>query len=162
MARKTKLFTVPASDDGRENRDVGKTFRITEMSAFDAEVWAQRAMLAMAQSGVPISEEVIRAGLGAVAAVGMRALLTMAFDDAKPLLDEMMKCVVFIPDRTKGDVTLPLDDIIVEEVSTLLALRAEVIEIHTGFSIPAFLSNLGKAGKTTTDNTQTTPTSPAS
>lgn len=165
MARKSKLYVVPKPKDGSENRDAGKAFRITEMSAYDQEVWAQRALLAMAQSGVPISEDVIRAGLGAVAAVGMRALLTMAFDDARPLLDQMMECVVFVPDRSKGDVTLPLDEYIIEEVSTLLALRAEVVELHTGFSIPAYLSNLGKAGSkkmATTGSSQITPTSPAS
>jgi len=156
MARKTRLYVVPDDRDGVPNRDTGKAFRITEMSAFDAEVWAQRAMLAMAQSGVLINEDVIRAGLGAVAAVGMRALLTMGFDDAKPLLDEMMTCVEFIPDRSRADVSRVPDREDIEEVSTLLALRSEVIELHTGFSIPAFLSNLGKAGKTaTTDNSPT-------
>lgn len=161
MARKVKTYVVPANADGKDNRDAGKAFRITEMSAFDAEVWAQRALLAMAQSGVPIDEEVIRAGLGAVAAVGMRALLTMGFEDARPLLDEMMRCVVFIPDRSKADVTLPLDDLIVEELSTILALRSEVVELHTGFSIPAFLSTLG-AGLKTAGNLPTTPMSPGS
>lgn len=158
MARKTKMYTVPASDG---NRDGGKAFRITEMSAYDAEVWGQRALLAMAQSGVIIDEDVIRAGLGAVAAHGMKALLTMGFDDARPLLDEMMTCVEFIPDRTKADISRQPDKEDIEEVSTILALRAEVVEIHTGFSIPAFLSNLGKAGSTKTMKPlPTTPTSP--
>lgn len=162
MARKTKMYVVPINPDGKDNRDVGKAFRITEMSAYDAEVWAQRALLAMAQSGVPISEEVIRAGLGAVTAVGLRALLTMGFADARPLLDEMMTCVEFIPDRSKADIARRPDAEDIEELSTLLALRAEVVELHTGFSIPVFLSNLGKAGLKTTAHTQTTPTSPGS
>jgi hypothetical protein len=156
------MYVVPVNPDGKDNRDAGKAFRITEMSAYDAEVWAQRALLAMAQSGVPIDEEVIRAGLGAVTAVGLRALLTMGFDDARPLLDEMMTCVEFVPDRSKADISRRPDADDIEELSTLLALRAEVVELHTGFSIPVFLSNLGKAGLKTTEPMPITPTSPAS
>lgn len=160
MARKTKLYVVPVAEG---NRDSGKAFRITEKDAWAAEEWSQRALMAAAHAGVPIDEDIIRAGLGAVLAVGVKALLSMAFDEAKPLLDDMMLCVEFVPDRSKADVSRPPDREDIEEMSTLLALRAEVVELHTGFSIPAFLSNLGKAGTTkTTGPLPITPTSPGS
>lgn len=162
MARNSKIYVVPDAAEGKKNRDAGKAFRITEKSAWECEEWSQRALMAAAQAGISIDEDVIDQGVGAVLAVGLRALLTMGFADAKPLLDDMMTCVEFIPDRSKSDITRKdwHDD--VEELSTLLALRSEVVEIHTGFSIPAFLSNLGKAGSRTTAPSPDTQTSPVS
>jgi len=162
MARKTKLVVIPTSDDkDRPNRDAGKAFKITEMSAVRAEKWATRALLAIADSGVDISPEVMRAGMGAMVAVGFRALLTTSFVDAEPLLDEMMSCVELLPDRTRQDVTRPLDDEDIEEISTLVKLRGEVVELHTGFSVAAYLSKLGAAvqAQATSDSsdTQTSP-----
>lgn len=150
MARKTKIVTVPSSaTKERENRDAGKSFLITEMDAVRAEKWATRALLAIAAGGVDIPADVLRMGAGAVVAAGFRALVTMAFADAEPLLDEMMHCVVFVPDPRKPDITRPLDADDIDEVSTIWLLRSEVVELHTGFSVAAFLSTLGKAASTT-------------
>lgn len=154
MARKTKLVTIAA-----ENRDRGKTFLLTEMSPVKAEKWATRALIAIARSGsaeMPpgFKEELEGAGFAGIAALGARALTTIAFDEAEPLLDEMMACVAVVPDKTKLDqmTQLPIvrpmmaeDDI--EEVSTILMLRSEVIELHMGFSPAAFLSAIGAAAK---------------
>lgn len=159
--RKTKVVPVPSTD--RDNRDAGKLFFITEMGAVQSEKWATRALLAMASGGIDIPPEVLRMGMGAVLAAGFRSLMTMAFADAEPLLDEMMQCVSIIPDPKRKDVTRPLDDEDIDEVSTLLLLRSEIVELHTGFSIAAFLSNMGKAAQTTdnpTPDTLDTPTSP--
>lgn len=156
--RKTKLVIVPGTKD--ETRDAGKAFLITEMPAVKAEKWAMRALLAVASSGADIPPEVVKMGAAALMAAGFRALLTMAFADAEPLIDEMMQCVVLVPDRTRQDVTRPVDEDDIEEVSTLMLLRSEVIELHTGFSPAAFLSKLGAAARTTgfdTENTQTSP-----
>lgn len=160
--RKTKLVTVP-STEGRDNRDTGKTFLLTEMDAVRGEKWATRALLAVASSGVDVPPEVMRMGMGAIAAVGFRALLTMTFADAEPLLDEMMKCVEFVPDRKKPDVTRALDNDDIDEVSTIWLLRSELVELHTGFSPAAFLSTLGRAASTTspTPDSSPTPTSPS-
>lgn len=161
MARKTKLVTIPPATTGTENRDAGKTFLITEMSPVRSEKWCQRALLAASASGIDIPPEVIRMGVGACLAAGLKALLTMSFADAEPLLDEMVQCVQFVPDRKAPDVVRSLDEEDVEEVLTLLLLRQEVVELHTGFSIAAFLSKLGTAATgNQTQDTGDTPTSP--
>lgn len=150
MARKTKIVHVPVpAPEERQNRDAGKCFLITEMDAVRAEKWAARALLAITAAGVDIPPDVIKMGAGAVVAAGFRALLTMSFIDAEPLLDEMMTCIAVVPDPRRLDVVRPLDADDIDEVQTLLLLRSEVIEIHTGFSVAAFLSTLGKAAPTT-------------
>ena len=159
---KTKVLTIPKpSASERENRDAGKAFLITEMPAMRAEKWAARALMAVAASGLDIPGDVLRMGAPALVAVGFRSLLATSFAEAEPLLDEMMGCVEFIPDRSKPNVTRSLDVDDIEEVTTLLTLRSEIVEIHVGFSPAAFLSTLGRAAKKPAATSETTPTSPA-
>ena len=154
--RKTKTITLPVS----AGRDTGKTFVLTEMSADKAERWSFRAMFAMSSNGVDIPPEVMGMGMGALFAIGVRSILTMQFEDALPLLDEMMECVQVLPDPKRPDITRPLDSDDIEEVSTRLMLRSEVFELHTGFSIAAFLLELGTKAAARTSNTSNTPISP--
>ena len=166
MARKTKLVPITT-----ENRDKGKTFLLTEMSPIKAEKWATRALIAIARSGTAemppgFKEELADAGFAGIAALGARALTTIAFDEAEPLLDEMMQCVAIVPDTARVDqmtmlpVVRPMIESDIEEVSTILLLRSEVIELHMGFSPAAFLSTIGaaaKAGLLRSPDTQTSP-----
>lgn len=156
MARKVQTIRIPATPP---SRDAGKTFLITEMGAAQAEKWATRALMAVAQSGLDIPPDVLRMGMGALVAVGFRGILTMGFDDAEPLLDEMMSCVQIMPDPKNPSLVRPVDEEDVEEVTTRLTLRSQVWELHTGFSPAAFLSKLGKAANQTPD-TSDSPTSP--
>lgn len=156
MARKTKIVTMPA-DAGR---DAGKTFVLTEMDAATGERWAFRALFAMASNGADIPPEVQNMGWGALAAFGVRSLLTMQFEEAVPLLDEMMDCIVVLPDPKKPNVTRPIDADDIEELTTRLLLRSEVFNLHTGFSIAAFLQELGKKAAARASNTSNTPISP--
>lgn len=156
MARKTKTLRIPADPP---SRDAGKTFLITEMPAAHCEKWAMRALMAVANSGLDIPPDVMRMGMGALVAVGFKGLLTMAFAEAEPLLDEMMACVEFVPDPKNPSVVRPVDDEDIEEVKTRLLLRSEVFELHTDFSPAAFLSKLGTAANKTPD-TSDSPTSP--
>jgi hypothetical protein len=142
MARKVKDVAITL-----ENRDTGKTFRITEMPAVQAEKWAARALLAMSRSGVEIPEEAMTAGAATLLAAGLRSFTSMAFEDAEQLLDEMFDCVQFVPDPKQPLVTRALIDDDIDEVATRLLLRGEVIEVHTGFSVTATLSTLGAAAK---------------
>src|SRR3546814_7698889 len=68
--------------------------------------------------------------MGAIAAVGVRSLMTMQFEEAAILLDEMMECVEVLPDARRPDFTRPLDADYTEEVTTRLMLRSEVFELH--------------------------------
>lgn len=129
MARKTKIVTI--LDEGRDN---GKVFRLGEVSAGHAEDWAIRAFMGMARSGAEIPEEIKDAGLFGVMALGLKALAGMAYQDAKPLLDELMACVQVIPDPAKPEIVRVLMEEDIEEVKTRLKLRKEVIDLHTNFS----------------------------
>lgn len=152
MARKTREVTITAA-----GRDQGKTFFITEMPPRPAEKWATRLLLAVARgNGEDPRSAAQVAGQGVVGllTIGIRSLTTVDFLDAEPLLDEMLSCVMFVPDTSRIDQTTqrplirPVDwDDDVEEVTTIATLRSEVIEVHTGFSPAAFLSTLGKTAK---------------
>lgn len=129
--RKEKIVVI--QDEGR---DKGKAFLLTEMAASKAEKWAMRALLAVARSGVEIPVELVNGGMQALAIIGIRALTSLSFADAEPLLDEAMECVQFIPDhRNQPGVYRKLIEDDIEEVTTRIQLKREVIDLHLGFSI---------------------------
>jgi hypothetical protein len=156
MARKTIDITITA-----EGRDNGKLFRLTEMSAAAAERWAMRALAAIGQSGAEIPEDITAAGFAGIVALGIRAFTGIPWELAEPLLAEMMTCVAIVPDPSRPQVVRPLfgdDDI--EEIATRLRLRDEVLNLHAGFSIGAYLSRFKEALSGTTDaNSETMSTS---
>lgn len=124
MAR--KVIQVKIDKPGR---DFGKRFEITELPASQAEEWAMRAFLALSASGMEIPDDVAQAGLAGIATIGLRALGKIPWELAKPLMDEMMTCVRSVQERAVRD--LIEDDI--EEVSTRLELRRQVLALHTDF-----------------------------
>jgi len=136
--RREKDFKVEAV-----GRDQGKLFHLTEMSAFAAEKFAAKVILALMKSGVKIPENVKDAGLAGLATIAMSAFGGIHPDVLMPLLDEMMECVKIVPDPRNpiGSIrALVPEDI--DEVATLLKLRQELLELHLGFSLAAKLSNL--------------------
>ena len=144
MARRTEDVWIE-----EEGRDKGKLFTITEMPADRAEEWAIRAWLALSRAGVVVPEETADQGMWAVAAAGLPALSRIAWEDAKPLLDEMWQCVRFIPNpqtRHVGDRVPMSQD--VEEVATRMLLRIKVFNLHVGFSSAAAPSTSGPAAAT--------------
>jgi hypothetical protein len=144
--RKTKVIIMPGQPNGTDNRDGGKRFQITEMPARQAEEWVIKAFLAISSSGVDISDEAHEAGAAGVISEGMAGFLRMKPEQAMPLLDDMMQCVEIWDETHKGYRGLFQDDD-VEEIATRFKLRAEVVELHTGFPVAAALSTLGAAAK---------------
>lgn len=128
MARKEKTVLVTT-----EGRDLNKTFHITEMAAAESEEWAMRALLALARSGVELPDDFMSRGLAGIAVVGVQALGGLDYDVAKPLLAQMMACVQVVPDPTRPVVRRALIDDDIEEVSTRLFLRKEVLNLHIDF-----------------------------
>lgn len=126
--RKTETITIE-----REGRDKGKQFKLTEMSAAQAERWALRAFFALANTGVELPEDMAESGMAGIAAVGLSALGKVPFEQAEPLLDEIMGCVQIVPDPSKPHVVRALIDEDIEEVATRLELRKAVWDLHTGF-----------------------------
>lgn len=124
MARKNTTLTIDA-----EGRDKGKSFVLTEMPVRQAEKWAMRALLAVAKSGFDIGDAA-KMGMQGIAVMGIQAIVNMDWEDAEPLLDEMMQCVRI--KETSGVRDIIGDDI--EEVATLIQLRKSVLELHIDFS----------------------------
>lgn len=124
MARKEASFVA---DTGR---DKGKQFLITEMPASQAESWAIKAILAVGKAGIEIPENIASQGMAGLLAVGYMNLLKIPFEAAKPLLDEMMSCVQFIP---SSNVKRPLIEDDIEEVQTRLLLRKAIWNLHMDF-----------------------------
>jgi len=156
--RKTIDVTVEA-----EGRDKGKVFRITEMDAWRAEEWAWRASSVLARSGAEVPPANLLGHFAVVAAYGLQALLSASFDEARPLLDEMTACVAIVPDPARPDYARADFQEDVEEWPTLLWLRDKVLELHTGFSVAATLSNLrakAQGAAATSGNPAPSPTSP--
>ncbi len=155
-----KELDITISDGNQEtNRDYGKTFHIREMSASRAEKWAMRALLAAARSGVELPEGFAGGGMQSIAILGIQAILKMNFYDAEPLLDEMMECVRIKPDSRNPSVVRDLIEDDVEEITTLIKLREEVIKLHIGFFGAGSTLKQGSAGTSPPDSS-TTPTFP--
>jgi hypothetical protein len=162
--RKHKVVTIAA-----EGRDKGKSFLIVEKSAYEAEKWATRALLALSQAGAQVGDDALASGALGILVAGLEAFKVLPYDLAEPLLDEMMTCVSFVPDPAKinPDTLRPLsrglrtddDEGDIQEVATLLKLRSEVLDLHLGFSVTAALSSLAAAAGNHSSQ-QTTSMSP--
>ncbi|MFW5410788.1 hypothetical protein B7L51_019500 [Pectobacterium brasiliense] len=128
MARKEIYYTVES-----EGRDKGKVFHIREMSATQSEWWAIRAGLAMAKNGVNLPENFSDMGMAGMAKVGLEMVAQISPEEARPLLDELMKCVQSVPDPSNQSIKRALIEDDTEEVVTRLKLRSEVFKLHVDF-----------------------------
>ena len=126
---------VEVTEEWGESRDRGKIFLITEMDAWDAEAWGERAFGVMVRAGLKVPEnQRIIGGMAAIGVYGLASFLSGPWDEVQPLLKEMIdKCVrIWEPAIPVGRV-LTRDDI--EEPITIVRLREEAIKLHTGFSL---------------------------
>jgi hypothetical protein len=153
MARKTIDITITA-----DGRDQGKTFRITEMSASQAEKWAMRAFLALAKSGVDVPDHIQAMGLAGIATIGIKAFGGLSWDMAEPLMDEMFSCIQIV----MTPIARSLVESDIEEVSTRLKLRSDVFELHTGFSQAVARWKSAQAAAQVESDSPSTSTSPGS
>lgn len=163
--RKEKIVIIKSDDT--LNRDRGKAFFLTEMPARKAEQWADRAFLALAHSGVSLPPGIERQGMEGIYRIA-KLVGHIDFKELSQLMDELMQCVMFIPDAAKPHVKLPLmeqniEGDTIEEVSTRQFLRSEVMSLHINFSLAAVILNLIAAASDQTslleisENTSTSP-----
>lgn len=123
-----KTATVTIEDEGR---DKGKVFVLTEMPASQAERWANQVFFHLAATGIDVGDAP-RHGIVGIAIVGLKAIFSIPFDIADPLLNEMFGCVAIKPsDRAEPR---PLVEEDIQEVTTRWKLRGEVLALHAGFS----------------------------
>ena len=126
-----------------DNRDSGKVYHITEMSAGAIEEWAERFLFALLKASPSAGEKLdLSQGASSVAAAGLKLLPLINYDDVKPLLDKMMQCVTIIPDPSKPHIRRSLIDSDTEELSTRLQIRAAWFGLHFDFSQAAVKSTL--------------------
>jgi hypothetical protein len=147
VARRTKRVTIKSA-----GRDIGKTFELREMPADQAERWANRCLLAFANAGGKLPDNVLESdGMAGLAltwrnalVVGLLAFKNLAWRDVEPLLEEMMPCMQWCP---PGNAPLqpifPGEDSQIEEVATRYELRYELIQLHLGFSLADVDSTTG-------------------
>ena len=114
-------------------RDEGKTFVITEMSARKAHAWATRALFALMNGGLEIPENIADAGFAGLASMGIEAIGKIPFDDAAPLLAELLQCVQIAPDPAHPEIVRNCIDDDFEEFATLFRLQKEAIALHLDF-----------------------------
>lgn len=129
--RKQITYTVPVED---ANRDSGKRFRITEMPSSQGEAWAMRVLMAMRLADVQLPPELEQRGLMGLAEYALKAFTTIQWEDAQPLLAELMTCVQFLPKQGDDSVVRNLVEDDIEEVKTRFKIRKEVISLHVDFS----------------------------
>ena len=135
MARRTEEFKVEAV-----GRDKGKIFLLTEMSAFAAEKWAAKALLALMKSGVDVPDDIANSGTAGLASIAMAAFGGVPPESLIALLDEMMSCVQCIPDPRNPLSVRKLVEEDIEELVTLFEIRKRLLDLHLGFSLAAKLS----------------------
>ena len=148
MARKTKVVTVPLdtkdTPEDKLNRDAGRAYFLKEMPASQAERWAFRVVQALIRSGAEVSDHVAGSGMAGLAQIGLRAFANMAYHEAVELMEEMFQCITIIRDKSHPEMTFPIMEEDIEEVSTRFLLRTEVFELHTGFSLAGVRQSLSK------------------
>lgn len=172
--RKTIDVTISAETaPSQDGRDYGKVFRITEMSAFDAETWATKATLALIpRLTQQINEEIVAQIRENPSMLTLERLGLIfggvSFPETKSLMDEIIqRCVQVVPDPGRP-VPRPLnvggsEDI--EDVETLSYLRGEAMRLHTSFTMAAGILSLISAASmmsispTTPTSTQDSPPS---
>lgn len=110
----------------KKNRDEGKSFVITEMSAVQGHKWATKALFAILNSGIEMSDEVAGMGLAGLFLMGTDAISKIPHSVAEPLLDELMLCVQIKMEK----VTRPLVPEDIEEITTIFELQREVLSLH--------------------------------
>jgi hypothetical protein len=147
--RRTKDVTIPGTKSDRQGeRDNGKTFRITEMSAFDAERWASRVTIALApRLSREVSPEMAaevedNPGMGSMGRI-FALLGGISFPELEPFLDAIMDCIQIIPGE--GNIMprpLRRDWEDIEEPETISLLKWEAMNLHLGFTFAASLLRL--------------------
>lgn len=161
MARKTATVVIDS-----EGRDFGKQFTIEELPAYQAEEWFHRAMMLLARAGTEVPHDIFHHGAMGFATLGMGAVLSglskAPWTEVKALLDEMLVCLKsFRAPGAEASVNgLGSIKSQIEEPSTFIKLREEIISLHLGFSIRDEIWNFRETvAMQVTSNGQSIPTS---
>lgn len=129
MARKEIPYVVMD-----ENRDKGKEFIITEMSAWDADELAQDIFRAMGDSDFSaIPADVIAMGCAGLATVGLSVLSAASPDVSRNLRDRLLQTVQIVITHEGRRQVRQVKPIDFEEVSTIRTLMDQVFRVNFDF-----------------------------
>ncbi|MED9625555.1 hypothetical protein RCO00_03610 [Escherichia coli] len=129
MARKEIPFIV--EDD---NRDNGKEFIITEMSAWDADELAQDLFRSMGESGFSgIPDDVIAMGCAGLATLGLNVLSVASPEVARKLRDRLMSTVQIVITHEGSRQVRTVKPVDFEEVSTIRQVMDKVFKVNFDF-----------------------------
>ncbi|ELY4670909.1 hypothetical protein ACOJBQ_003907 [Cronobacter muytjensii] len=129
MARKEIPYVVMD-----ENRDKGKEFIITEMSAWDADELAQDIFRAMGDcnyTGIPA--DVIAMGCAGLATVGLSVLSASSPEVSRQLRDRLLSTVQIVITHDGDRQIRAVKSIDFEEVSTIRSLMDKVFKVNFDF-----------------------------
>ena len=125
MARKKRTINI---DTGR---DKGKTFQITEMPIMQADKWAQRALFALAGSGIDTAGINPNGGMLEMAKLAISVISRIDPQIGGELLDELLTCVQIVP---SGGLARSLNvESDIEDLKTLFELRKAALLVHIDF-----------------------------
>ena len=160
----------------REGRDNGGVFQLREMAAIPASNWFLRAMQLLARAGMEVPPHIMQAGVQGFMVMGLGSVITglgkAPWHEVKPLLDELLGCVVsYQAPGAQMPITMwSAIEQQIQEPGTVLQLYEEVVSLHLGFSLLARLSEyrelarkmLSETGPNTATSTDPlAPSSPA-
>jgi hypothetical protein len=127
MTLKSTIVTIA------EGRDRGRKFKITEWPCIRSEHWILRAVFGLGKAGVEIPPEILQLGAAptiyAIASQAARLPSRLGIR----LADELMECVQIVEEK----LTRSLVDSDIEDVTTRLRLKSEVLKLIFGFFVPA-------------------------
>jgi hypothetical protein len=116
-----------------EGRDSGKTYQVSELTCMKAERWILRAAFGLGKAGVEIPPEMLTLGAAPIAyAIASQATRIPSRLGIR-LADELMESVMIVEPK----LTRTLVDKDIEDVTTRLRLKGEVLKLTFGFFLPA-------------------------
>lgn len=157
MGLKTKEVTIAAAED---NRDSGKKFLLTEMPALKAEKWARHAASAVNRSDLDVREEIKQLGMLGFYLAGFQALAGGDVDQVDVLMDQMLPQIQIIEPKVTRALTPDGGDI--EEITTIILLRKELLELHMGFTFADLILILKSSAMPLQEDSPNTSTSETS
>lgn len=111
-----------------EGRDKGKTFKITEMSATQADRWTLKVLCLFGKGGIFL-EELSKMDFNTI----IKIIGDVSYDMAEPLLDELLECASFKKDGVYVPMKGSMIESVVEDFRTLYRLRLEALQLVLGF-----------------------------
>jgi hypothetical protein len=128
-----KIITYSVSDE--KSRDFGKSFELTEMSAYQCERWCLKAIRGIIKAGFNVPDEFQDFPAQALIAMGISSFLAIDEFTQSELMIQMLDTVKIKSSKDSTFSPRPLlsngDDI--DEVSTLVNLRKEFFKLNLNF-----------------------------